>query len=243
MWLSGSWRRSGNLGRVVRRQTLLIDADDTLWENNGVFERITTEFVNWLDHPDGIERARVVQQEINRALCQTIGYGTATFTLGLTETVAHVRGRPPTDAEADRLAAMVKPLDWQDIEVIGGVRETLGSLSERHDLVLLTKGNPDEQHTKIRLSGLGSFFRRHVVVTEKSAATYAHIVAEDRLEPALTWMIGNSPRSDILPSVAAGLSAVYIPHPETWEYEHADIPTHHDRILHLDRFTDLALHF
>jgi putative hydrolase of the HAD superfamily len=228
---------------VRRRQTLLIDADDTLWENNGVFERITTEFVTWLDHPEGIERARAVQQEINRALCQSIGYGTATFTRGLSETVAHLRGRAVSEAEARHLAALVKPLDWQDIEVIAGVPETLAVLGERHDLVLLTKGSPIEQHTKIRLSGLGEFFRRHVVVTEKSVAIYEQVVAEDSLDPAFTWMIGNSPRSDILPSVAAGLSAVYIPHPETWEFEHAEIPADHERILHLDRFADLAHHF
>ncbi len=65
----------------------------------------------------------------------------------------------------------------------------------------------------------------------------------DRLDPARTWMVGNSPRSDILASVAAGLSAVYIPHPETWEFELADLPADHDRILHLARFADLPDYF
>ena len=32
------------------RQNLLIDADDTLWENNIYFERAFDEFVSFLDH-------------------------------------------------------------------------------------------------------------------------------------------------------------------------------------------------
>ena len=33
-------------------------------------------------------------------------------------------------------------------------------------------------------------------------------------------MIGNSPKSDINPALAAGLHAVFIPHDSTWVLEH-----------------------
>jgi len=32
-------------------QTLLIDADDTLWENNIYFERAIAGFISFLNHP------------------------------------------------------------------------------------------------------------------------------------------------------------------------------------------------
>ncbi len=57
-------------------------------------------------------------------------------------------------------------------------------------------------------------------------------------------MIGNSPRSDINPALAAGLKAVYIPHPHTWHLEHEEVsPTSDGRLLTLSRFADLRTYF
>ena len=36
--------------RQLVNQTLLIDADDTLWENNIYFERAITAFISYLNH-------------------------------------------------------------------------------------------------------------------------------------------------------------------------------------------------
>jgi putative hydrolase of the HAD superfamily len=54
-----------------------------------------------------------------------------------------------------------------------------------------------------------------------------------------TWMIGNSPRSDINPAVRAGLRAVYIPYPHTWELEHEELAAD-ERIVELSSFRALA---
>ena len=35
---------------ISPRQTLLIDADDTLWENNIYFERAIADFISFLNH-------------------------------------------------------------------------------------------------------------------------------------------------------------------------------------------------
>ncbi|MGH3579829.1 MAG: HAD hydrolase-like protein [Mycobacterium sp.] len=64
------------------------------------------------------------------------------------------------------------------------------------------------------------------------------------LDPRATWMIGNSPRSDINPALAAGLNAVYIPHPDTWSLEHEPVAERDDgRLLTLAAFADLRAHF
>jgi putative hydrolase of the HAD superfamily len=218
---------------------LVIDADDTLWENNVVFEQITTEFVAWLDHPDGEAEGRRVHQDINRALCQELGYGTRTYVRALHATFERVADRPPSDAELAHLHRLVDRLSWERMELIDGVAETVHELRGRHDLLLLTKGEPEEQATKIRLSGLAPLFRRCVIVPEKSVDTYRALVVDEGLDPATTWMIGNSPKSDILPAVAAGLRAVYVPHPHTWEFEHDDVPDH-PAIVQLERFAELT---
>lgn len=56
-------------------------------------------------------------------------------------------------------------------------------------------------------------------------------------------MIGNSPRSDVLAPLAAGLRSVFLPHPETWALEHAELPDENDRIIRLQRFDQLLEHF
>ena len=56
-------------------------------------------------------------------------------------------------------------------------------------------------------------------------------------------MIGNSPKSDINPALAAGLNAVYVPHPRTWSLEREMLPERHPRLLTVERITDLSKHF
>jgi putative hydrolase of the HAD superfamily len=58
-------------------------------------------------------------------------------------------------------------------------------------------------------------------------------------------MIGNSPKSDINPALAAGLHAIFIPHGNTWILEHEEVAAAPapQRLLVVDRFGDLAKHF
>jgi putative hydrolase of the HAD superfamily len=65
-----------------------------------------------------------------------------------------------------------------------------------------------------------------------------------RLAPAESWMVGNSPRSDINPALAAGLNAVFIPHNDTWHMELEELNTLGEgQLLTLTRFTELRDHF
>jgi putative hydrolase of the HAD superfamily len=129
------------------------------------------------------------------------------------------------------------------METIAGVPETLEYLSARHDLTIFTKGNPEEQKLKIDRSGLGRFFRHTAIVKEKDTAAYLRLVAERQLDPARTWMIGNSPKSDINPAMDAGLHAVFIPHAHTWVLEKQEIRPGAGRLLALQEFRDLRQHF
>ena len=103
------------------------------------------------------------------------------------------------------------------------VAETLGELATRHRLILVTKGNHAEQADKLARSGLASFFNAVEIVPEKDPETYRTIIARHELVPHSGWMIGNSPKSDINPALAAGLHAVFLFHKDTWALEHAEI--------------------
>jgi putative hydrolase of the HAD superfamily len=131
----------------------------------------------------------------------------------------------------------------QPMQVIDGVVETLEYLSGRHELTLFTKGHPDEQTLKIDRSGLRRFFAHTAVVPEKDVTAYTELVGTRGLSPDRSWMIGNSPKSDINPALAAGLNAVFVPHAHTWTLERQEIRTGSGRLLVIDQFRDLQKHF
>jgi putative hydrolase of the HAD superfamily len=56
-------------------------------------------------------------------------------------------------------------------------------------------------------------------------------------------MVGNSPKSDINPALRAGLSAVFIPHHNTWELEHEPLQSGAGRLLVISQFAQLREHF
>ncbi len=90
-----------------------------------------------------------------------------------------------------------------------GVAETLPFLAEKHELTLFTKGEPAEQNRKIDLSGLRPLFAHCEIVKEKNKRAYEELARVRGFDHDRTWMIGNSPKSDINPALEAGLSAVY----------------------------------
>jgi putative hydrolase of the HAD superfamily len=108
---------------------------------------------------------------------------------------------------------------------------------------LFTKGHPEEQKLKVDRSGLAEFFGHTAIVKEKDAPAYATLVAERRMDPGRTWMIGNSPKSDINPAIEAGLNAVFVPHQHTWILEKQDIRPGKGRLLTIDRFELLREYF
>jgi putative hydrolase of the HAD superfamily len=225
-------------------QHLIFDADDTLWENNIYFERAIEEFLDFLAHAT-LSRAQVraVLDEIELANAGAHGYGSAAFARNLRQTYERLAGEHLREDDLETVMAFGLRILSQPIEVIDGVEATLSELATRHDLNMLTKGQADEQRLKIERSGLAGYFRHAAVVPEKTRETYRDLVAELDLDPARAWMIGNSPKSDINPALAAGLSAVFIPHHATWRLEHQDLATGSGRLLALERFADLLEHF
>jgi len=226
------------------RQTLIFDADDTLWENNIYFKRVVDDFVDWVAHPT-LERGHIrrMLNDIEAANIGTHGYGTSAFLHNLGECLERLRERPTTDAERDDIRGLAAALLAHRIELMHGVADTLIELGGRHELWLLTKGQPDEQQRKIDASGLARHFRHIQIVAEKDAETYRCLVDDHALPLAVTWMIGNSPKSDIVAARAAGLSAVFIPHRYTWELEHSVLEAGDDRVLVLQTFPELLQHF
>jgi putative hydrolase of the HAD superfamily len=224
----------------------LIDADDTLWENNIYFERAITSFISYLDHR--VHTSEEVREHLNACERVTIakyGYGLQSFRRSLVDCFEQLSDGPITPEKHERIVSFTEAIASQEIELLAGVEKTLRELGARHRLILVTKGNSEEQNDKVERSGLRKMFAAVEIPHEKTAEMYRELAVRHDCDTANTWMIGNSPRSDVNPALAAGLAAVFIPHDFTWVLEHEVVEAPEDpaRLLELKGFSELLEYF
>jgi putative hydrolase of the HAD superfamily len=227
-------------------QTLLVDADDTLWENNIYFERAIAAFISYVDHREYTrEQVREKLNQVERENVLTHGYGLVSFRRALVTCFERLSAEPVTPEKHERILSFAQSIADQEIELLEGVAATLPILAARHKVILVTKGNQDEQLDKLARSGLAHHFFAVEVPREKDPGAYRAVCGKHSLEAATTWMIGNSPRSDINPALACGLNAVYIHHPNTWVLEHdtLDPAPAGQQLLEIPAFAGLLQYF
>ena len=222
---------------------LVFDADDTLWDSNIHFLEAFEAFVEAVAavgvdaHRDSV-KAAVRDAELE--LIQTHGYGRAPYVAALHRAVLRLGSELHQEALKLHVERIGKELIERHCELLSGVAETVPELASRHSLILFTKGQRDEQMRKLERSGLAPHFSRVETPREKDPAAYQRLLADAELDPERTFMIGNSPRSDINPSLRAGLrAAIYIPYQHTWELEHEELDLQDRRIVEISDFRDL----
>jgi putative hydrolase of the HAD superfamily len=226
------------------RQHLIVDADDTLWENNIYFERAFEEFTGFLAHSSmPPQEVRAALDEIELANARIHGYGSKNFGRNLRECYQRLCERDVRDGDLATVMSFAERILECPMEVIEGVGETLDYLSLRHELTLFTKGHPDEQKLKLDRSGLRLYFAHAAIVKEKDCAAYGKLIRDRGLDPQRSWMIGNSPKSDINPALECGLNAVFVPHARTWTLEREEIRRGPGKLIVVERFADLRDHF
>lgn len=224
--------------------TLLFDGDDTLWPNNHHFETAIERFVllvgggEWMD-----DAVRDELDRVEEAAWTLRGGGTQAFGHNLAEAAAAIVAPERLPEVEAAIAAIVAEMPTGEAQPLAGVEATLEALGTRHVLGLVTRGDPAEQWAKIDACGLRARFGHIEVVRHKDEPTYRRLIEDWALDPDRTWMIGNSPRSDIAPARAAGLGAVHIPSASTWRLELTDLPDDDPRLLRLGSFADLTRHF
>ena len=216
---------------IRERQFLIFDADDTLWENNIYFEAAFEQFCDFLAHSSlSPAEIRTVLDEIELVNTKLHGYGSKNFARNLAECYRRLSERHISDTDLNIVMDFAHSILERPMELIEGVAETVHELSGRHSLTLFTKGDPEEQRLKIDRSGLASCFEHCAIVKEKNEQAYRALALARGFDSESTWMIGNSPKSDILPALSAGFSAVFVPHARTWALEKTALPDKHPRL-------------
>jgi putative hydrolase of the HAD superfamily len=196
------------------------DGDDTLWHSETHFDVTQTAFRDLLRRhvPDADIDRRLAEMEMKNL--SVYGYGVKSFTLSMLETAIELTEAriPATDLEV--ILGWGKKMLLEPTKLLDGVEATLRELSEKFDLLLITKGDLFDQESKLARSGLGELFLGVEIVSEKDTDTYRGIFERRGILPSQFVMVGNSLRSDVVPVVELGARAVHIPYQVTWHHEH-----------------------
>ncbi len=199
-------------------EVIAFDADDTLWHNESLYVNAQTKLKQILAdyHPPEWVDEHLYQTEM-RNLAH-FGYGIKSFALSMIETAVELTDGQITGNDIRTIIDITKEMLSADV-MLEYVAETLVGLRHNYTLMVITKGDLRDQEMKITRSGLAPHFRYIEIVSEKSRDTYKTILQRYSIEPERFLMVGNSLRSDILPVLELGASAVYVPHHLTWVHE------------------------
>jgi putative hydrolase of the HAD superfamily len=205
---------------VIR--VIAFDGDDTLWHNESLFSVTQERFRALLQGygTAGIDERLFATETRNLRL---FGYGVKGFIISMIETAIDV-----TDGavRADDIRSIIetgKAMLEHPVEPLSGVRATIEALYSHYRLMVITKGDLFDQESKLARSGLADLFWRVEIVSEKDEATYRRILTMHGIGPGEFMMVGNSIKSDIVPVLAVGGTAVHVPYHLTWAHERADI--------------------
>jgi putative hydrolase of the HAD superfamily len=204
-------------------RVIAFDGDDTLWHNESIFSVTQEKFCRLVQHylPEGGIGDRLYATEIRNL--ELFGYGIKGFTLSMIETAIEVSGAQVTAEEIQSIIGFGREMLAHPVQLLEGVVDVVAELGRTHRLMVITKGDLFDQESKLARSGLSEEFWRFEVVAEKDARCYRRILAAHDLDPSEFVMIGNSLRSDVLPVLELGATAVHIPYALTWGHEHVDL--------------------
>jgi putative hydrolase of the HAD superfamily len=226
---------------------VLVDADDTLWENNIYF----LQAIDWLlrmgrrcGYTDRAVTDRMNQYELRNI--RQYGYGYDSFERSFLAMVHWITRNPYGEKEYLHAGLRIRAKQWvafvrrHPIVLLPGVEETLPHLAKHIKTIIVTKGNQHDQMAKVYRSGLLPFFHGVEVVPHKYPENYAAVLEKYDLAPDNVVMIGNSPASDINNPKRLGIRTVFIPHRQTWTFEHEPIRPDGPGTIEIPKFSALT---
>jgi putative hydrolase of the HAD superfamily len=219
---------------------IAFDADDTLWHNEILYTEAQDKLKELLSsYADGETVAqRLYQTEMSNL--RHYGYGIKSFALSMIQTAVELTQGKIEGAEVLQIIGFAKEMLTSQTRLLEYAEETVCELAKSHDLMIITKGDLLDQQSKLSRSGLSDCFRYVEVVSQKTQRVYQTLLAKYRIEPQRFLMVGNSLKSDILPVLALGGQAVYVPYHTTWAHEVVDSqPIGHDGYHELEHLGQL----
>lgn len=221
-------------------KVIAFDADDTLFINEPYFDEAEEKFCALLSDylsKQGLSQALFQTQISNLPL---YGYGVKGYILSMVQTAYVVSNHTASTKVIEKIIEIGKDLLQKPIVLLDGIEEALQQLHGKYKLVVATKGDLKDQHRKLHLSGLGPFFHHIEVMSEKEELDYEKLLKRLEIEPDEFLMIGNSLKSDVLPVLNIGGTAVHVPFHTTWAHERIDHEIVHPKFYKAEKVSEIV---
>ena len=225
--------------RTVKFDLIAFDADDTLWHNEPLYVKAQGRLEELLAPYADAETVGQQLYQTESTNLSHYGYGTKSFILSMIETAIELSHGQIPGADIDRIIGFGRDMLAAKTELLAGVAETVAQLAGLYPLMMITKGDLLDQQAKLARSRLGDHFQCIEIVSQKTPQIYADLLAKHGVEPQQFLMVGNSIKSDILPVLALGGHAVYIPYFTTWAHEVASQPVEQNGYYELEHIGQL----
>ena len=200
-------------------ETIAFDSDDTLWQNETLFQDAQANLSLILSAWETSEKTKQVLSNTEMRNLPIYGFGITAFILSMIETALQVSNGEIRSGKLQEILDLGRSMLEAGVLLLPNVDATLQTLSKSHRLMIITKGDLLDQTHKVSRSGLGDYFSLVEVVNQKTPQAYQEILEKYHLDIDTFLMVGNSLRSDIAPVLALGGKAVHIPAETTWELE------------------------
>ncbi|APG64236.1 HAD family hydrolase [Tenacibaculum todarodis] len=200
-------------------KVIAFDADDTLWVNETYFREAEHEFAKLLSK---YETENKIDQELFKKEIENLplyGYGVKGFVLSMVECALELSNYKINQTTIDKILKIGKDMLEKPIELLDGVEEVLQELQGKYKLIVATKGDLLDQERKLEKSNLLKYFHHIEVMSDKKEADYIKLIKHLDINPSELLMIGNSLKSDVLPLLKVGATAIHVPFHTTWAHE------------------------
>ena len=234
-----SFESNQNLQGLDQIEVIGFDADDTLWINETFYRDAEVRFCELVEEFMAADEAFNILFETEMRNLPNYGYGIKPFTLSLIEAAIRVSDGKVPIATIETLIAGGKQMLDKPVELLPGIEETLIKLSGKYRLVMVTKGDLLDQERKLKKSGLASHFHHIEIVSDKTPRHYLQLVKHLDIEPGEFLMVGNSPKSDIIPVLEIGAHAFHVPFHTTWVHERVDHDLNHPQFKSFEHVQEI----
>jgi putative hydrolase of the HAD superfamily len=215
------------------------DADDTLWVNEPYYREAEARFVE-LVASYGVERdisGELFKTEIGNL--ELYGYGIKAFILSLVECSIQLTGGSVRAETISQILGLGKEMLQRPIELLAGVKTVLEKLAPSFRLIVATKGDLLDQERKMKRSSISSYFHHIEVMSDKKEQNYIQLLQHLDIEPCQFLMIGNSLKSDVIPPLNLGGSAIHVPYHTTWAHEEVDTLPQSKSFVQVEKLEDV----
>ena len=204
-------------------KVIAFDADDTLWVNEPYYRETEYKFAallsEYLSEKECIDKLF----EIEMRNLEIYGYGAKAFVLSMIETALKISDYKISGKSIEKIINFAADLNNKVIDILPSVKAVLSELQNSdYKIVLATKGDLLDQERKLRKSGLEQYFHHIEVMSDKKEADYMKLLNRCDIVSENFIMVGNSLKSDILPVLNLGGTAVFVPFHTTWQHEVID---------------------